>query len=164
MNRTLNAALITVLVLVGTIWIVWRFVLASHYAGMVPAELEIADTVAVHEDFTPFSTEGCGVAVFRMSQALKTRLAADGIAALKNATQARGNEGPYYRYSAWAKTPVPPVWVSEGSWIMCPDIGRGLHRRIVDAARKGGAFFATLPEGELIVIPELELIVFSSNG
>jgi len=48
--------------------------------------------------------------------------------------------------------------------MMCPDIGRRLHQSIVDAARKEGSFFATLPEGELVVIPELELIVFSFNG
>ena len=81
-----------------------------------------------------------------------------------NATQARDIEGLQYRYSEWATTPVPPMWVREGSWMMCPDIGRRLHQRIVDAARKEGAFFATLPEGELVVIPELELIVFSFNG
>jgi hypothetical protein len=131
---------------------------------MVPVDLEIVDTVAVHEDFTPYSTEGCGVAVFRMSHALKARLASQGIAALKNATQARENEGLHYRYSQWATTPVPPMWVREGSWMMCPDIGRRLHQRIVDAARKEGSFFATLPEGEPVVIPELELIVFSFNG
>lgn len=162
--RALKLALLTVLLLVGTVWLAWRLFLASHYAGMVPAELEIADTVVVHEDFTPYSTEGCGVAVFRMSQALKARLVAEGVAALKNVRQARGNAGARYHYSDWQATPVPPVWVREGSWIMCPDIGRGLHQRIVEAARKEGSFFATQPEGELVVIPALELIVFSFNG
>jgi hypothetical protein len=160
----MKAALITISLLCTALWMLWRLMLTSHYVGMVPVDLEIIDTVAVHEDFTPYSTEGCGVAVFRMSHALKARLASQGITALKNSTQARDNEGPQYRYSQWATTPVPPTWVREGSWMMCPDIGRRLHQRIVDAARKDGSFFATLPEGELVVIPELELIVFSFNG
>lgn len=160
----MKAALTIVSLVCATVWIAWRLILTSHYAGMVPAELEIVDTVAVHEDFTPYSTEGCGVAVFRMSRTLKAKLVAQGVTALENAVQARENEGPRYRYSKWSTTPVPPVWVREGSWMMCPDIGSRLHRRIVDAARKEGAFFATLPEGELVVIPELELIVFSYNG
>lgn len=160
----MKATLVTVSLVCAIAWMSWRLILTSHYSGMVPVELEIVDIVAVHEDFTPYSTKGCGVAVFQMSQATKARLVSQGITALKNATQARESEGPLYRYSEWATTPIPPAWVREGSWMMCPDIGRGLHRIIVDVARKEGSFFATLPEGELVVIPELELIVFSFNG
>jgi len=81
--RSIKASLITVSLLCATVWVLWRLMLASHYVGMVPVELEIVETVAVHEDFTPYSTEGCGVAVFRMSQALKASLASQGITVLE---------------------------------------------------------------------------------
>lgn len=109
--------------------------------------------------------EGCGVAVFRMAPALRQRLAAQGLAALDGARQARGySDEAYYRYAAWRPTPVSESDSQVAQGLSCADADQALTQRINRAQGSPGAFYSTKDEGLLLVIPAEGLIVFGYFG
>ncbi|UUY09778.1 hypothetical protein LRS11_07020 [Pseudomonas sp. J452] len=109
--------------------------------------------------------EGCGVAVWRMSTAMRQRLASHGLAALTQARQARGHaDEPYYRYAPWQPTPVGEGISPVELGLQCADSDQALTRRIHQAMHSPGAFYSHKDEGLLLVIPAEGLIVFGYFG
>lgn len=76
----------------------------SYAIDALPAPLEVDGLVLVGGE-SGFR-EGCGVAVLRMSPALRSRLQREGLAALQQARQARGYaDDDYYRYEPGRRCP-----------------------------------------------------------
>lgn len=138
------------------------------YAQVVPAEIELAYPVAAGEEWG--YREGCSVAVYKLSASSLEAIQKKGLGFFDGVTQARGYSNPsdrdfhYYTYKPWKETPVPAEWTSEGSWFMCRAIGSQLEREIIAAAKQGGAYYTVKDEAELLVIPSLGYVVFSSYG
>lgn len=109
--------------------------------------------------------EGCGVAVWRMSAAMRQRLASHGLAALAEARQARGHaDEHYYRYEPWQPTPVPESTSQVALGLSCAGADDALTQRISRAEGRPGAFYSRKDEGLLLVIPAEGLIVFGYFG
>lgn len=138
------------------------------YAQVLPAEIEIVYPVAAGEE-SGFR-EGCSVAVYKLSARSLDTIKKKGLAFFDGATQARGYSNPsnrdyhYYTYELWKETPIPAGWTSEGAWFMCSVIGSQLEREIIAAAKQGGAYYTVKQEAQLVVIPSLGYVVFSSYG
>lgn len=138
------------------------------YAQVLPAEIEIAYPVAVGEE-SGFR-EGCSVAVYKLSADSLEAIQKKGLTFFDGATQARGYSNSadrnyhFYTYKPWKETPIPAGWTSEGSWFMCSVIGSQLEREIIAAAKQGGAYYTVKQEAQLLVIPSLGYVVFSSYG
>lgn len=135
----------------------------AHFIDALPAAIEPAGVVLISGE-SGFR-EGCGVAVFRLSGDSRDALAANGLAALAGAQQARGYTDAYYSYAAWQGTPVPEAYSSEG-WppLSCAAASDELERRILLAMQRPGGFYTHKHEALLLVLPEEGLIVFGYFG
>jgi hypothetical protein len=145
---------------------VWE---TSWYKGMVPAAIAIKSTVLI--DGQSGIREGCGVAIFKLSDSTLARIRSSGLAAVAEAHEAREHPGAYYfTFGEWQETP----YVSTGDgltrkdrWLSglgCADMDEGLRQNIDKATRSRGSFYATREEAGLIVIPALGLVVLSYEG
>lgn len=138
------------------------------YAQVLPPEIEIAYPVAAGEE-SGFR-EGCSVAVYKLSSSSLRAIQKQGLRFFDRATQARGYAQPsdrnyhYYSYKPWKDSPIPEGWGGEGSLFMCSVISSSLEREITAAAKQGGAYYTTKDEAQLLVIPSLGYVVFSSYG
>ncbi len=148
------------------------------YSLAIPAQIQITYPVSIGDEAG--FREGCGVAVFKVSDKTIEAIQKDGLKFFDGATQGRGYPKPnepysfsdrkklsdyhYYTYEAWKETPVPNSWISEGSWMMCSVIRADVARDIIKAAKLAGSFYTTKPEGQLFVFPSLGYVVFSYYG
>ncbi|MDP1683231.1 MAG: hypothetical protein Q8L39_15840 [Burkholderiales bacterium] len=148
------------------------------YSLVLPSQIQITYPVSIGDE-SGFR-EGCGVAVFKVSDKTIEAIQKNGLKFFDGATQGRGYPKPseplsfsdrkklsdyyYHTYETWKETPVPPGWVSEGSLFMCSVIRDDVAREIVKAAKLPGSFYTTKPEGQLFVIPSLGYVVFSYYG
>ncbi len=130
------------------------------YRKAIPPQFELLDTL--YHDETSGFREGCGVAIFRLSDESIARIHRGGLAYLESARLGRVGT-PYYQYQPWTATPAAKQ----------EDLFRGAHcvknapallqqaQRLVG---KKGAFYTTGPEHDLVLVPYLGLIIFSYNG
>ena len=146
------------------------------YAAVLPSQFKITYPVSIGDEWG--FREGCGVAVFKISDETIEDIQKNGLNFFDGATQARGLTKPkeslsssvrlsdysYHTFKTWQETPVPPDWLNEGSWFMCSVIRDDVAREIVKAAKLPGSFYTTMHEGELVVIPSLGYIVLSFYG
>ncbi len=138
------------------------------YALVLPPQIQITYPVSIGDE--SHFREGCGVAVFKVSDKTIEAIQKDGLKFFDGATQGRGYPKPseplygYHTYETWKETPVPFGWVSEGTWFMCSVIRPDVAREIVKAAKLPGSFYTIKPEGQLLVIPSLGYVVFSYYG
>jgi hypothetical protein len=140
------------------------------YSLVLPSQIQITYPVSIGDE-SGFR-EGCGVAVFKVSDKTIEAIQKEGLKFFDAATQGRGYPKPseplsfsdYHTYDTWKETPVPPSWVSEGSWFRCSVIRDDVAREIIKAAKLPGSFYTTQPEGQLLVIPSLGYVVFSYYG
>lgn len=133
----------------------------SYAIDALPAPLEVDGLVLIADESG--LREGCGVAVLRMSPALRARLQREGLAALQEARQARGY-ADYYRYEPWQALPAPgegdmlsPIFLG----LQCADADDELSARI---GRASQGYYTTKHEGALLVLPREGLIVFGYFG
>jgi hypothetical protein len=138
------------------------------YSLVLPTKIQITYPVSIGDE-SGFR-EGCGVAVFKVSDKTIESIQKEGLKFFDGATQGRGYTNPrersyyYNSYENWKETPVPYSWVREGSWFMCSVIRPDVAREIVKAAKLPGSFYTVKREGELLVIPSLGYVVFSYYG
>ncbi|QDQ25923.1 hypothetical protein FNU76_05900 [Chitinimonas arctica] len=140
-------------------------VLEYHwFKGRLPARIGVTYPLSIsgHSGMR----EGCGAAIFRMSDATAASVSREGIRFLAGATQARAVSSPYGTYRPWQETPVPADWTSDGTWsgLDCSSANRWLLRKILDAAGEKGSYYTTKPEGSILIIPAHKLVVFSYFG
>lgn len=132
------------------------------FRSILPEQIAVTGPVSIGEEGG--IREGCGVAVFRLSTSTRKAIEAEGLEFFEGVDQSRGYSDHYHSFSAWKESPVPQEWGGDGSMFMCSVISPRLARKIQEAARLPGAYYATKHEGQLYVLPSIGLVVFSFYG
>lgn len=133
---------------------------ASLYRQAIPAQLEPLELLH-HDEISGFR-EGCGFAIFRLSDKDLARLRSEGLAYLETARLGRDGNA-YHQYKPWSATPAPDnEHLFRGQ--SCTDDPPELLQQAQQVADKQGAFFTTGHEQDLVVIPALGILVYSYNG
>lgn len=157
---------------------------ATHFYGQtVPEEIEVTSLVAYGSDVgpgdlliavvAPIRREGCGGFAFRLSDQAALEIETQGIARLASAHVGRGYKGDrleyFYSYAPWQQTPVPKSWLGDGIWATSMGCFREGARdfdaaAIYQAVSAPGAYFTTGREKQMLVIPQLRLVVVTYFG
>lgn len=147
-----------------TVYVAWSVFNYYWYSGFIPAKIEI--TYAIHIGGESGLREGCGAAIFRLSDATADAISRKSLDFFNDAIYSRKSKDRYYTYSSWKETPVPNSWTSEGTWpgLGCSGASRSLLSQILPAASKKGSYYSSKHEAEILVIPSFKLVVFSYFG
>ena len=134
------------------------------YRNAIPAKLGL-DQLIFHDERSDIR-EGCGVAIFRLSDASLADVRRLGIAYFADATQGRDGER-YHQYGPWrqglpAQGPRPDLL--RGWHCLDEDGSPALLDEVHQAVERGEAFYTTGSEMDLIVVPRLKVMVFSHDG
>lgn len=154
-----------------------QFFETNHYRNALPIELKTKGLATTGSDVSLLSAlfalqrEGCGGAIFNLTDEARHLIKTNGLAFFSNAKYGRGYPAEdrlrhYYTYQPWQETPLPSAWTSEGIWLglNCMGLGRNMTQAIRSAAISSGSYYATKPEALLLVIPDLGLVVFTYYG
>ena len=135
------------------------------YKDALPPQFEIRSLI--YHDGKSGLREGCGAAIFKLSEKTVNEINEQGIEFFKDATHGRveRSKETYRAYKPWQATPAgfeaerdnllrgspcidnpPPIWTE------------------IENATRGGGFFTTGHEIDILVVPKLGVIVFSHNG
>ncbi len=145
---------------------VWE---TTWYEGLIPAEIEINGTVLI--DGQSGFREGCGVAIFKLTDPMVARIRSSGLTVLTEAHEARSQPGDqYFRFGAWKETPY--FFAGDGltladRWLNgmgCASLSQELRQNIAQAMNMRGSFYSTSSESGLLVIPQLGLVVLAYDG
>lgn len=130
------------------------------YRQAIPPQFELRKVVH-HDEISGFR-EGCGYAIFRLSEDNLARIRSQGLAYF--ATAHLGRDGkPYHLYQPWKATPAAEhEHLFRGQ--SCAGEPSELLEQAVRAAGEEGAFFTTGHEQDLVVVPALGLLIYSYNG
>jgi hypothetical protein len=146
---------------------------ASAFDRVLPDKLQITDIIAEGNDASlldvvGFRREFCGVVVFSLTPDTIERMRKEGLTFFADAIQARGfPHQSYYRYEAWKTTPVPQDWFGDGAIagsLHCANLEPELRNQIQDGSLRLGGFYTTKDEGQLIVLPEERIAIFTYDG
>jgi hypothetical protein len=141
---------------------VWNYWEIHTYREMIPSQFELSETV-YHDEQLAGLIEGCGVAIFRLSDKTLVRIRHEGLAYLESTRL--GREGDSYpHYQPWKVTPA----------VGNENLFRGAHcahkppatlqQAQLFVRHKEGSFFTTGYEKDLVIIPSLGVLIFSYNG
>lgn len=147
-----------------TIYVAWSAFIYDWYSGIIPAKIGI--TYSIHIGGESGFREGCGAAIFRLSNTTADAIDREGLDFFNDVIYSRKSKERYYTYSLWKETPVPDSWTSEVSWpgLGCSGASHSLLSKILEAASKKGSYYSSKDEGEILVIPSLKLVVFTYFG
>ncbi|MBD2242229.1 hypothetical protein [Nostoc sp. FACHB-888] len=148
-----------------TVYVVCSVFNYYWYSGFIPAKIEI--TYAIHiGGVSGIIREGCGAAIFRLSDATADAISRKGLDFFNDALYSRKSKERRYTYSSWKETPVPNSWTSEGTWpgLGCSGASRSLLSQILLPASKKGSYYSSKDEAWIVVIPSFKLVVFSYFG
>ena len=133
---------------------------ASLYRQAIPAQLGPLELL--HHDEVSGYREGCGFAIFRLSDKDLARLRSHGLTYLETARLGRDGK-PYHEYKPWSATPAPrDEHLFRG--VNCINEPPELLKQAQRATDKEGAFFTTGHEQDLVAVPALGILVYSYNG
>lgn len=144
-------------------------VLSMHYSSYIPTSLEIDKTVFAGDQIGGF-IEGCGVAVFKLSENTSENISVGGVEFL-NKNSAISDSSPV-KYKKWQETPFVferneyPIFRhlanEDAGGNTCVDVPTPLKEKILSAIEIPGGFYSRAKEhNELIVIPSIRLAIFS---
>lgn len=153
-----------IVLIIITVYVAWSVYEYHWYSGLIPAKIGI--TYAINISGESGFREGCGAAIFRLTNATADAISPKGIDFFNDAIYSRRSKDPYYTYRSWKETPVPNTWTSEGTWpgLGCSSVSSSLLSQILVAASKKGSYYSTKDEAWIVVIPSLKLVVFSYFG
>jgi hypothetical protein len=136
----------------------------NWYRGFLPNEIEISNTVLISVETG--ITDGCGVAIFKLTDDSIQLLSEKGLDALKSALHSRARFGYYdvhYSYDAWSKTPLRSkdpnqreIW-KYGMYCARQDIKNKFGSSITKALEEDKSYYTN----GIIVFPDLGLVMFS---
>jgi len=130
------------------------------YRQAIPPQFELLEVV--HHDEIGGFREGCGFAIFRLSEDNLARIRRQGLAYFETASLGRDGK-PYHQYQLWRAAPA-----TEHDHLFrgqnCAGEPPELLEQAQRAAGKEGAFFTTGHEQDLVVVPVLGLLIYSYNG
>lgn len=130
------------------------------YRQAIPPQFDLREVVH-HADTSGFR-EGCGFAVFRLSEDTLARIRQQGPAYFAAAELGRDGK-PYHQYQPWRATPATEhdhLFRSQG----CAGEPPLLLQQAQRAASQQGTFFTTGHEQDLVVVPALEVLIYSYSG
>ena len=161
--RALLYSLQTLLALLLVLYLLFKGFEREHFRQALPARIEPAGVILI--DGMIGFREGCGVAVWRLSEATAAGLQ-QGLGYLLSARQARGYAEPYYRYGPWRATPLAAAQGMDGGWLSlgCADAPAALQEQILRGAQDVHGYYSEKDEAVLLVLPAERLIVFAYNG
>lgn len=157
------------LALVAMAYVGFRIWEVSWYRGIIPAAIEIDGTVLI--DGQSGFREGCGVAIFKLTDPALARIRSSGLAAVAAAHEPRDHPEVHHSiFGEWRETPYATTgdgltladrWLNG---LSCASMDQNLSQGIDRALNTRGSFYSTSQESGLIVIPALGLVVLSYEG
>jgi hypothetical protein len=138
----------------------------NWYVGFIPGKIDVTEAIEISGQ-SGIIREGCGAAIFKLSEETIKEIRLQGLNYFDNALQGRGSSEYYYTYQKWQKTPVPKSWTNDGGigpGLGCSDVSTSLNNKIVESAIKEGSYFTIGYEADLLVFPSLGIIVFTYFG
>lgn len=130
------------------------------YRQAVPPQFELVE--ALHHNEIVGFREGCGYAIFRLSEDNLARIRRQGLAYFDAAQLGRDGK-PYHQYQPWQTTSTGEhEQLFRGQ--SCAGEPSELLEQAQRAVGKEGAFFTTGHEQDLVVVPALGLLIYSYNG
>ena len=130
------------------------------YRQAIPPQFELVE-VLHHDEIVGFR-EGCGYAIFRLSEDSLVRIRRQGMAYFAAAQLGRDGK-PYHQYQPWQATPT-----NEHEQLFRGQSCAGEASEVLEQAQRAagreGAFFTTGHEQDLVVVPALGLLIYSYNG
>jgi hypothetical protein len=133
------------------------------YRDSIPDDLELEEVV--FQDGQSGIREGCGTAIFRLSDKTLSYVRSEGLAFLQSARSGRKGrfDQPPKQYQTWKVTPT-----GKGEYIFqgCSnqDESPKVLSEAMRAANKDGAYYTRGHEIDLVIIPSLGILVLSHNG
>ncbi|MGI0117843.1 hypothetical protein [Zooshikella sp. RANM57] len=134
------------------------------YRQFIPKEIGLAYRLSIGSD-SGFR-EGCGVAVFKLSDETYQQISHEGISFFKNIQQARGSSDYSHSYGDWSATPRKD-WTRDEDiyWGFCGgNLSESLQSLIIHRGKQEGSFYAFSHEAWLMIIPQEKLVIYSHNG
>lgn len=145
-------------------------VLSTHYSSYIPASFEIEKTVFAGDRMGGF-IQGCGVAIFELSEKTSTSISEGGRVFLNNNSTTR--DSTHKRYMNWQETPIDERGKSylflhlvneDAGGNTCVDLPRYLREDISSAISSHGAFYSGFNKNtELLLVPTVKLAIFSHD-
>lgn len=164
-------ALSLVLVLIFT----WVFYLLKRELGLkkvLPEEIEVSEIISTHEKMGLGET--CGIIIYKISKHTIDKINQQGLDFFKNLRVARGNklsekQSPYYFYQEWKKTPLQESQDNQNFWsgLSCANqknLDKSLFEKIIQEATTGNSYYTGHYEGQLVVIPNMQIVIFAYSG
>lgn len=154
----------------------------SHYKSYIPTSLEVKKNIVVGSRRGGF-IEGCGVAIFQLSESTSGKIETEGLNYLNRHLVPRKDqklltraEGQYLKlYRKWLKTPFSsednngyPLFRKLANRDLggrvCVDVPGELKANILSAIDDASSYYTKIEKhNELIVIPKLSLAIFSHD-
>lgn len=148
-------------------WLAFNIWQTKWYTDALPAQLETQGFAQVTSNpgllglLVPFSREGFGTVIFQMTDQTRDEIKKHGISYLADARQGRGHPGNrYYSYAEWQRTPPGKIGLFGAENFM----DQHQVQMIRTAIDKPGGFHTHKDEANLIVLPDLGLIIFTYMG
>jgi hypothetical protein len=130
----------------------------NWYRGFLPNEIEISDTVLISVETGIM--DGCGVAIFKLTDNAIQLFSEKGLDALTSALHSREfiHRNTYLSYDAWKKTPLKQarIW-GYGMWCARQDIENKFGTTIKKALQEDKSYYT---DG-IVIFPDLGLVMFS---
>lgn len=140
-----------------------------HYKSYLPQAIEVDRNLFVGSRIGGF-LEGCGVAVFQLSEASLKGIVQSPLEFLNSHTRPNNGKQPY---AEWIETSARPAQFSmfnrvanseEATGPNCVDVPTDLKRVILSATAAPGSYYSGINKNnELLIIPGLGLAVFSHD-
>lgn len=145
---------------VASIWLLLWLWGDQHYRRALPEDVPVLGMVSATNGFRC----GGGGAIFAMTPGAGARIRRDGVAALGKPGVGRGyrfhaRKAVYYDWSSWKPTPVG--FSSDGVWPGLACLESPLQTQIIAALEQPGAWVSGSRAGQLTVIPDLNIVVFT---
>lgn len=161
-------ALIACLAAYKLIGYLYFLLLSAHYRSYIPASFEVDKAVFAGDRVGGF-IEGCGVAIFELSERTSRDISEGGVAFLNGNSTTR--DSTHNRYLNWQATPSGErgkyhLFVAlvneDAGGSTCVDVPKPVRDDISSAISRPGAFYSGFnKDTELLVIPALRLAIFS---
>jgi hypothetical protein len=159
-------------------WFYWNRQQFVFYEKALPQAIQTTGIITAGSDsglfdaLLPIRRESCGGVIFELADETVSSVRERGLLFLAGARQGRGYPAGnrlshYYRYAEWQETPVPTGWLGDGILALelhCMGVGRSTRRAIGEAVQSPGSYFATMDEGQLLILPDLGWAVYVYYG
>lgn len=158
-------ALKIIAVVVVSILVAWYLFEDYWYRQVIPENIGLSYRITITSN-SGFR-EGCGTAIYRLSNETAKAIQQKGLEYFTNSKQSRGYSDHYHKYGEWHETPRKD-WKRPENWsfeLLCGGaINDSLYKKIVESGQTYGSYYSLKPEAVLMVIPNMKLVVFAYNG